>query len=66
MWMPSEVPFILFSVSADLINMMQDFYDWIDEDGSGGLDAKEFLFALQKFGKVFYTLYPPLFFLVLD
>ena len=38
--------------SAELISMMYDFYDYIDDDGSGELDAHEFLECMKKFGKV--------------
>ena len=32
--------------------MMHDFYDYIDDDGSGELDAIEFLDCMKQFGKV--------------
>ena len=34
--------------------MIHDFYDMIDNDGSGEIDAEEFLEAMKKFGKVFF------------
>ncbi len=36
--------------------MMHDFYDSMDDDGSGEIDADEFLAAMKKFGKADMTL----------